>query len=203
MNSTRKGVCNQCTSKTTTAWSVFSSSLNSWKETPKFEQLWNACNQEEVIISLVSNKENEEEKVSNSYFAHHKNKGSLNKFKGPRRKVYLSKTEFYNCHKMGHYRSNCPKNLRRDTDQANISNEGSPKKKNMEGSKVSLEIVLRGSPHHFSNISYSLYYPFIYLVSFSYLNLFVLDDNNFSFIFSLFRKSLLICSRDMEKIYWN
>ena len=46
-----------------TSWSAFSLGLNSWNETPTFKQLWNACNQEEVIISLVRNKENEEEKV--------------------------------------------------------------------------------------------------------------------------------------------
>jgi len=64
-----------------TSWSAFSLGLNNWKETATFEQLWDACSQEEVRISLVINKENEEEKVSNAYFAHHKNKRSFKKTK--------------------------------------------------------------------------------------------------------------------------
>ena len=80
-----------------TSWSAFSSSLNNWKETPTFEQLWNACSQEEVRISLVSN----------AYSAHHKNKGNFKKCKGPRRKIDLSKIECYNCLNMGHYKSDC------------------------------------------------------------------------------------------------
>ena len=72
------------------SWSAFASGINSWKENPTFEQLWNARSQEEVIIYLVNTKENEEEKISNAYFAHHKNKGTFKKFKGTRRKVDLS-----------------------------------------------------------------------------------------------------------------
>ena len=40
-----------------TSWSSFASRINSWKDTPTFEQLWNACSQEEARISLVSNEE--------------------------------------------------------------------------------------------------------------------------------------------------
>ena len=42
-------------------------------------------------------------------------------------------------HKMGHYRKNChenPRNKRKDRDQANIVNEGSPKKNKMEEFEV-------------------------------------------------------------------
>jgi len=101
--------------------------------------LWNACSQEEVRITLVSNKENEEEKISNAYFAHHKNKGTFKKSKGSRRKVDLSKIECYNCHKMGHYRNVCPNNPRnkkRNMDQANVVKEGSQKKNKTEESKI-------------------------------------------------------------------
>lgn len=44
----------------------------------------------------------------------------------------LSKVECYNFHKMGHYKSNCPRNPRskkRDRDQANVTHEA-PSKKN-------------------------------------------------------------------------
>ena len=122
-----------------TSWSAFSSGFNSWKETPTFEQLWNACSQEEVKISLVSNKENEEEKISNAISAHHKNTGTFKKSKGPGKKVDLSKIECYNCHKMGHYRSDCPKNPRnkkRERDHANIVEEEDPKKVKPEESDI-------------------------------------------------------------------
>ena len=81
-------------------------------------------------ISLKTNKENEEEKVSNAYSAHHK-KGNFKKSSGPRRKVDMSKIECYQCHKMGHYKSDCldnPKNKKRDKDHANVVEEGSSKK---------------------------------------------------------------------------
>ena len=79
-------------------------------------------------ISLVSN--NEEEKVSNAYSASHKKRHSK-KSRGPRRNVDMSKIECYQCYKMGHYRSDCPdnpKNKKRSRDQANVVEEGSPKK---------------------------------------------------------------------------
>ena len=43
----------------------------------------------------------------------------------------MSKIEFYQCHKMGHYKSDCPKNpknKKRNRDQDNIVEEGSLKK---------------------------------------------------------------------------
>lgn len=41
--------------------SAFAAGLNSWKDTPRFEQMWNACSQEEAIISLVNNKKEDKE----------------------------------------------------------------------------------------------------------------------------------------------
>lgn len=81
------------------AWSSFALGLNSWKEAPTFEQLWNACTQEEMRISLVSN--NKEGIVSNAYSASHK-KGHSKKSKGEINMVDMSKIECYQCHKMGH-----------------------------------------------------------------------------------------------------
>ena len=71
-------------------------------------------------ISLVSN--NEEEKLSNAYSTSHK-KGHSKKSRGPRKKVDTSKIECYQCHEMGHYKSDCPKNpknKKRNRDQANV-----------------------------------------------------------------------------------
>ena len=56
---------------------------------------------------------------------------SLNfKKKGPRKKVDMSKIECYHCHKMGHYRSECPDNPRsKKKDRANVAEVvSSPKK---------------------------------------------------------------------------
>lgn len=78
-------------------------------------------------------------KISNSYSTHHKNKGTFKKSIGPRKNIDLFKIKCYNCHKMSHYRSNCPnnpRNKRRDRDQANNANAGSPKKNKMEGFEV-------------------------------------------------------------------
>ena len=35
-------------------WGAFATGLNSWKEAPTFEELWTACSQEELEISLVA-----------------------------------------------------------------------------------------------------------------------------------------------------
>jgi len=64
------------------SWSSIASGISSWKYRHTFEQMWNACSQEEAHISLVSDKkEDEEDNTSNSYFAHHKKKGTFKVFK--------------------------------------------------------------------------------------------------------------------------
>jgi len=90
---------------------------------------------------MVNNKkENEEENTSNDYSANHKKKGTFKKFKGPKKNMDLSKVECYNCHKMGHYQSHCPKkprNKKRNRDQVNVVDEAPSKKnKTEEESKV-------------------------------------------------------------------
>ena len=56
-------------------WGAFAAGFNNWKEAPTFEELWIACNKEELRISLAANFEG----VSNAYIAQHKGKKS----KGP------------------------------------------------------------------------------------------------------------------------
>ena len=104
------------------SWSSFATGISSWKYTPTFEQMWNACSQEEACISLVSDKkEDEENNTSNSYSSHQKKKGVYKKFKGPKKKVDLSKVECYNWHTKGHYKSQCPKNPRnKRTDRKSV-----------------------------------------------------------------------------------
>ena len=65
--------------------------------------------------------------MSNAYASQHRGKFK----KGPKRKVDMSKVECYQCHKKGHYRSDCPdnpRNKKRERDQVNIVEEGDPKK---------------------------------------------------------------------------
>ena len=77
------------------------------------------------------------EEVSKSYVAHHK--GNFKK-KGPRKKVDMSKIECYRCHKMGHYRSECPNNPRnrkRERYHANmVEEESSPKRAKPEENDI-------------------------------------------------------------------
>jgi len=49
---------------------------------PTFEELWTACSQEELMISMVANLE----EVLNDYVDHHKE----NRWKGQRKKVDMS-----------------------------------------------------------------------------------------------------------------
>ena len=54
--------------------------------------MWNVCSQEGACISLINNKEeDEEDNTSNVYTSQHKKKGVFKKFKGPKKKVDLSK----------------------------------------------------------------------------------------------------------------
>lgn len=57
--------------------------------------------------------------------------GTFKNFKGPKKKADLSKIECYDCHNTGHYKNQCPQNLRnkkRDRDQENVIDEVPPKK---------------------------------------------------------------------------
>ena len=57
------------------------------------------------------------------------------KSKGPKKKFDMSKIEYYQCHKKGHYKSDCPKNpmnKKRGRDQDNLAIEGDSKKVNLE-----------------------------------------------------------------------
>lgn len=78
-------------------------------------------------------------KVSNAYSAHHKNKGSFKKSKGPKINIDISEIKCYNCHNMVHYKSDCienPRNKKREREYENIADEGPPKKKKKEEYEV-------------------------------------------------------------------
>jgi len=83
--------------------------------------MWNACSQEEAILSLVRNKKgDEDENISNAYSSHHKKKGTYMNYKGPKKKVDLSNIESCNCYKMGRYKIHYPENPRNMRDKENM-----------------------------------------------------------------------------------
>jgi hypothetical protein len=90
-------------------WDSFSPSMNTRKEYPTFEELWNSCGQEE---SRISEKEKPQKKYDDQAFtARFKNFRNKRKF-GSRRKPNqekdISKIQCFNCRNYGHYKSHCP-----------------------------------------------------------------------------------------------
>lgn len=101
--------------------------------------MWNACSQEEARVSLVNNKEDEEENISNAHSAHHKKKRNFKKFKRPKKKADLLKIECYNCHNMGHYKSHCLRiqsNKKREREHANVVDEAPSKRNKTKESEI-------------------------------------------------------------------
>ena len=85
-------------------WDVFAASMNIRKEYPTFEELSTCCAQEE---SRISAKEKPQKKYNDQAFI------ARNKMKfGPRKKSNqekdMSKIQYFNYRKYGHYKNHCP-----------------------------------------------------------------------------------------------
>jgi hypothetical protein len=86
-------------------WDAFSTSMNTRKEYPTFEELWTCCAQEE---SRISAKEKPQKKYDDQAFT-----TRFNNFRNKRKFSYqekdMSKIQYFNCRKYGHYKNHCPK----------------------------------------------------------------------------------------------
>jgi hypothetical protein len=112
-------------------WDAFAASMYTRKEYPTFEELWTCCAQEE---SRISAKEKPQKKYDDQAFiARFKNFRNKRKFgsrKKPNQEKDMSKIQWFNCQKYGHYKNHCPKlKKRKETHEALVSEEREPSKK--------------------------------------------------------------------------
>jgi hypothetical protein len=112
-------------------WDAFSTSMNTRKEYPTFEELWTCCAQEE---SRITAKEKPQNKYDDQAFtARSKNfrdKGKFDLRRKPKQRKDISEIQCFNCQKYGHYRNQCPElNKRKEKHEASISEEKETGKK--------------------------------------------------------------------------
>jgi hypothetical protein len=115
----------------TKTWDAFSTSINTRKDYPTFEELWTCCAQEESRI-------NEKEKPQNKYddqaftatFKNFKNKKKFGSRKKPNQEKDMSKIQCFNCRKYDHYKNHYPElKKRKETDEATVVEERESSKK--------------------------------------------------------------------------
>jgi hypothetical protein len=112
-------------------WDEFSTSMNTRKEFPTFEELWTCCAQEESRISV---KEKPQKKYDDQAFTERfkdfRNKNKFGSRKKTNQEKYMSRIQCFNCQKYGHYKNHCPElNKRKETHEASFSEEREPSKK--------------------------------------------------------------------------
>ena len=105
--------------------------MNTRKEYPTFEELWTCCLQEESRINAKEKSQNKyEDQAFTTKFKNFRNKKKFGLRKKPNQEKDISKTQCYNCQKYDHYRNLCPElKKRKETDEANFSEEREPLKK--------------------------------------------------------------------------
>jgi hypothetical protein len=112
-------------------WDAFSASMNTRKEYPTFEEIWTCCAQEE---SRISAKEKPQKKYDDQAFTtRFKNFRNKRKF-GSRRKSNqekeISKVQFFNYRKYGHYKNYClVLKKRKEKHEASVAEEKESTKK--------------------------------------------------------------------------
>jgi hypothetical protein len=112
-------------------WDAFAASMNTRKEYPTFEELWNCYAQEE---SMINAKEKSQKKYDDQTFTT-KFKDFMNKKKfGSRKKQNqekdMSKIQCFKCRKYGHYKNHCPElKKRREANKASVAEKREPSKK--------------------------------------------------------------------------
>jgi hypothetical protein len=112
-------------------WDSFAASMNTRKEYPTFEELWNCCAQEE---SGINAKEKPQKKYNDqafrARFKNFRNKRNFGSRSKPNQEKDISEVQCFNCRKYGHYKSHCPEpKKRKEKHEASVSEEKEPTKK--------------------------------------------------------------------------
>jgi hypothetical protein len=108
---------------------AFSTSMNTRKDYPTFEEIWTCCAHEE---SRISAKEKPQNKYDDQAFrARFKNFRNKRKFeRKPNQKKDMSEIQCFNYRKYGHYKNHCHEiNKRKETHKASIAKERKPSRK--------------------------------------------------------------------------
>jgi phage terminase small subunit len=105
--------------------------MNTRKEYPTFEELWNYFAQEESSIS-------EKDKPKNKYddqafitrFKNFKNKRKFISRNKPNKEKDMLELKCFNCRQYGHYKNHCPElKKRKETHEASFSKKGNPQRR--------------------------------------------------------------------------
>jgi hypothetical protein len=112
-------------------WDAFSASMNTRKEYPTFEEIWTCCAHEESRIRAKEKfQRKDDDQAYTTKFKKFKNKKKFDSRKKPNQEKDMSKIQFFNCRKYGHYKNHCHElNKRKETHEAFVSEEREPSKK--------------------------------------------------------------------------
>jgi hypothetical protein len=112
-------------------WDAFSASMNTRKEYPTFEELWNFCAQEESRINTKDkSKKKDDDQAYTKKFNKFRNKKKFGSRKNLNQEKDMSTIECFNRLKYGHYRNQCPElNKRKETHEAIVVEEKEHSKK--------------------------------------------------------------------------
>jgi hypothetical protein len=112
-------------------WDAFSSSMNTRKEYPTFEELWTICAQEESRINAKDKSQNKyKDQAFIAKFKNFRNKKKFGLRKKPNQEKDMSKIQCFKCRKYGNYRNHYPElKKRKKTDKASVVEERKPSKK--------------------------------------------------------------------------
>jgi putative lipoic acid-binding regulatory protein len=111
-------------------WDAFAASMNTRKEYPTFEELWTCCAQEESRINAKEkSQKKDDEQAYTTKFKKFRNK-KFGSRKKPNQEKDMSKIQFFNYLKYGHYRNHCPElKKRKETHETTVVEENEPSKK--------------------------------------------------------------------------
>jgi hypothetical protein len=112
-------------------WDAFVASINTRKDYPTFEELWNFCAQEESRISAKEKfQRKDDDQAYTTKFKKFRNKKKFDSRKKPNQEKYMSKIQCFNCRKYGHFKNHCPElKKREETQEALVVKEREPSKK--------------------------------------------------------------------------